>query len=154
MLQRQSKNNDLVIQVEGAGIRKLEYYTDGLYKYETTASGTIYIPSSELQKMNDGQLKSTIYITVDNDNFSDGTQDRVVNQRFAIWIGEEVSNDSWWKDEVEGLATTVKEKEAVIEEKEIQVVTLTEQVEVAETTIAEKQQEIEETTNALALING
>lgn len=161
MLQRQSKNNDLVIQVEGAGIRKLEYYTDGLYKYETTASGTIYIPSSELQKMNDGQLKSTIYITVDNDNFTDGTQDRVVNQRFAIWIGEEVSNDSWWKDEVEGLTTTVKEKEAVIEEKEavieekeIQVVTLTEQVEVAETTIAEKQQEIEETTNALALING
>lgn len=161
MLQRQSKNNDLVIQVEGAGIRKLEYYTDGLYKYETTASGTIYIPSSELQKMNDGQLKSTIYITVDNDNFSDGTQDRVVNQRFAIWIGEEVSNDRWWKDEVEGLATTVREKEsvieekeAVIEEKEIQVVTLTEQVEVAETTIAEKQQEIEETTNALALING
>lgn len=168
MLQRQSKNNDLVIQVEGAGIRKLEYYTDGLYKYETTASGTIYIPSSELQKMNDGQLKSTIYITVDNDNFTDGTQDRVVNQRFAIWIGEEVSNDSWWKDEVEELITTVKEKEAVIEEqetiieqkeavieeKEIQVVTLTEQVEVAETTIAEKQQEIEETTNALALING
>lgn len=161
MLQRQSKNNDLVIQVEGAGIRKLEYYTDGLYKYETTASGTIYIPSSELQKMNDGQLKSTIYITVDNDNFTDGTQDRVVNQRFAIWIGEEVSNDSWWKDEVEGLATTVREKEAVIEEKEtiieekeIQVVTLTEQVEFAETTIAEKQQEIEETTNALALING
>ena len=154
MLQRQSKNNDLVIQVEGAGIRKLEYYTDGLYKYETTASGTIYIPSSELQKMNDGQLKSTIYITVDNDNFTDGTQDRVVNQRFAIWIGEEVSNDSWWKDEVEVLTTTVKEKEAVIEEKEIQVVTLTEQVEVAETTIAEKQQEIEETTNALALING
>lgn len=175
MLQRQSKNNDLVIQLEGAGIRKVEYYTDGIYKYETTASGTIYIPSSELQKMNDGQLKSTIYITVDNDNFTDGTQDRVVNQRFAIWIGEEVSNDSWWKDEVEVLTTTVKEKEtvieekeiiieeqetiieqkeAVIEEKEIQVVTLTEQVEVAETTIAEKQQEIEETTNALALING
>ena len=57
MLQRQSKNNDLVIQLEGAGIRKVEYYTDGLYKYETTASGTIYIPSSELKKMNDGQLK-------------------------------------------------------------------------------------------------
>ena len=35
MLQRQSKNNDLVIQVEGAGIRKLEYYTDGEYKYVT-----------------------------------------------------------------------------------------------------------------------
>lgn len=103
MLQRQSKNNDLIIQVEGAGISRLEYYTDGFYKFETTYSPTIYIPSSELQKMNDGQLKSTIYLAVDNDNFSDGTQDRVVNQRFAIWIGEEVSNDSWYKDEVEDL---------------------------------------------------
>lgn len=100
MLQRQSKNNDLIIQVEGAGISRLEYYTDGFYKFETTYSPTIYIPSSELQKMNDGQLKSTIYLAVDNDNFSDGMQDRVVNQRFAIWIGEEVPDDSWYKDEV------------------------------------------------------
>lgn len=93
MLQRQSKNNDLVIQVEGAGIRKLEYYTDGEYKYVTDYVGeTIYIPSSELKKMNDGQLNSTIYIGVDNDNFSDGTQDRVVNQTFSIWIGEENSD--------------------------------------------------------------
>ena len=50
--------------------------------------------------------------------------------------------------------TPLNLEEAVIEEKEIQVVALTEQVEVAENTIAEKQQEIEETTNALALING
>ena len=92
MLQRQSKNNDLVIQVEGAGIRKLEYYTDGLYKYMVDYSPIVYIPSSELQKMNDGQLNSTIYIGVDNDNFSDGTQDRVVNQTFSIWIGEENSD--------------------------------------------------------------
>ena len=93
MLQRQSKNNDLVIQVEGAGIRKLEYYTDGEYKYVTDyVSETVYIPSSELKKMNDGQLNSTIYIGVDNDNFSDGTQDRVVNQTFSIWIGEENSD--------------------------------------------------------------
>ena len=42
--------------------------------------------------MNDGQLNSTIYIGVDNDNFSDGTQDRVVNQTFSIWIGEENSD--------------------------------------------------------------
>lgn len=89
MLQRQSKNNDLVIQLEGAGIKKVEYYTDGEYKYVTGFNDTIYIPSSELEKMNNGQLKSTIYIGVDNDNFSDGTQDRVIDQRFAIWIGDE-----------------------------------------------------------------
>lgn len=90
MLQRQSKNNDLVIQLEGAGIRKVEYYTDGEYKFVTNYVGeTVYIPSSELEKMNNGQLKSTIYIGVDNDNFSDGTQDRVIDQRFAIWIGDE-----------------------------------------------------------------
>ena len=89
MLQRQSKNNDLVIQLEGAGIKKVEYYTDGEYKYVTEFNDTIYIPSSELEKMNNGQLKSTIYIGVDNDNFSDGTQDRVIDQRFAIWIGDE-----------------------------------------------------------------
>lgn len=88
MVQRQSKKNDLVIQLEGAGIRKVEYYTDGLYKYETTFNETIYIPSSELEQMNNGQLKSTIYIGVDNDNFSDGTQDRVIDQRFPIWIGD------------------------------------------------------------------
>jgi hypothetical protein len=54
MLQRQSKNNDLVIQVEGAGISKLEYYTDGEYRYITDYSETVYIPSEELKKMNDG----------------------------------------------------------------------------------------------------
>lgn len=106
MLQRQSKNNDLVIQVEGAGIRKLEYYTDGEYKYVTDYVGeTIYIPSSELKKMNDGQLNSTIYIGVDNDNFSDGTQERVVNQTFSIWIGEENSDPNpssyYTKDQID-----------------------------------------------------
>ena len=54
MLQRQSKNNDLVIEVQGAGISKIEYYTDGLYKYMVDYSPIVYIPSSELQKMNDG----------------------------------------------------------------------------------------------------
>lgn len=108
MLQRQSKNNDLVIQVEGAGIRKLEYYTDGEYKYVTDyISETVYIPSSELKKMNDGQLNSTIYIGVDNDNFSDGTQDRVVNQTFSIWIGSESTspnvNEYYTKDEIDSM---------------------------------------------------
>ena len=108
MLQRQSKNNDLVIQVEGAGIRKLEYYTDGEYKYVTDYVGdTIYIPSSELKKMNDGQLNSTIYIGVDNDNFSDGTQERVVNQTFSIWIGTESTspnvNEYYTKDEIDSM---------------------------------------------------
>jgi hypothetical protein len=54
MLQRQNKNNDLVIEVQGAGISKIEYYTDGLYKYMVDYSPIVYIPSSELQKMNDG----------------------------------------------------------------------------------------------------
>ena len=100
MLQRQSKNNDLVIQLEGAGISKMEYYTDGFYKFETSYSPTIYIPSSELQKMNDGQLMSTIYISVDNEQFPDGKQSRTITQRFSIWIGDEVPDDSWYKDEL------------------------------------------------------
>jgi hypothetical protein len=86
MLQRQSKNNDLIIQVEGAGISKLEYYTDGQYKFETDYDSTVYIPSSELQLMNEGQLHCDVHIKVDNENFTDGTQDRVITQRFAIWI--------------------------------------------------------------------
>jgi hypothetical protein len=73
MLQRQSKNNDLVIYVEGQGISKIEYYTDGAYKFVTPYNDVIYIPSSELQKMTDGQLRSTVYLSVVNENFPDQT---------------------------------------------------------------------------------
>lgn len=86
MLQRISKNNDLTIQVEGSDIDKLEYYTDGEYKYSVTYSSIVCIPSSELSKMNAGQLKSTVYLKSDNENFSDGTEDKVLNQTFNVWI--------------------------------------------------------------------
>ena len=94
MIQRQSKNNDLVIQVEGTGIIKIEYYTDGLYKYVTSYSPTVCIPSQELQLMNDGQLRSTVYLSEDNSDFPDGTKDRTINQTFDIWIGDDKSNST------------------------------------------------------------
>ena len=112
MLQRQSKNNDLVIQVEGAGIRKLEYYTDGEYKYVTDYVGeTIYIPSSELKKMNDGQLRSTVYLSTPDNNFDDGSKDKTINQTFNIWIGSESTspnvNEYYTKDEIDQLIQSV-----------------------------------------------
>lgn len=91
MLQRQSKNNDLVIQIEGEGIRQVEYYTDGAYKFVVPFSDTIYIPSSELQKMSDGQLRSTVYLQVVNENFPDQTQDVTRKEILNIWIGSEAA---------------------------------------------------------------
>lgn len=91
MLQRHSKNNDLVINVEGSGISKIEYYTDGVYKYVAEYSPTIYIPSSELTKMADGQLRSTVYLQVVNENFPDGSQDKTEQNVFDIWIGSEAA---------------------------------------------------------------
>lgn len=91
MLQRQSKNNDLVIYVEGQGISKIEYYTDGAYKFVTPYNDVIYIPSSELQKMTDGQLRSTVYLSVVNENFPDQTQDVTRKEILNIWIGSEAA---------------------------------------------------------------
>ena len=91
MLQRHSKNNDLVINVEGSGISKIEYYTDGVYKYVAEYSPTIYIPSSELTKMADGQLRSTVYLKVVNENFPDGSQDKTEQNVFDIWLGSEAA---------------------------------------------------------------
>lgn len=109
MLQRQNKNNDLVIQVEGAGISKIEYYTDGLYKYMVDYAPTVYIPSSELQKMNDGQLKCTVYLSTPDNNFDDGTKDMTIDQTFNIWIGSEKAgtNNYYTKDEVDQLIQSV-----------------------------------------------
>lgn len=109
MLQRQNKNNDLVIQVEGAGISKIEYYTDGLYKYMVDYAPTVYIPSSELQKMNDGQLRSTVYLSTPDNNFDDGTKDMTIDQTFNIWIGSEKAgtNNYYTKDEVDQLIQSV-----------------------------------------------
>ena len=91
MLQRHSKNNDLVINVEGSGISKIEYYTDGVYKYVAEYNPTIYIPSSELTKMADGQLRSTVYLKVVNENFPDGSQDKTEQNVFDIWLGSEAA---------------------------------------------------------------
>lgn len=111
MLQRQSKNNDLVIEVQGAGISKIEYYTDGLYKYMVDYSPIVYIPSSELQKMNDGQLRSTVYLSTPDNNFDDGSKDKTIDQTFNIWIGSgSISpnvNEYYTKDEVDKLIQSV-----------------------------------------------
>ena len=109
MLQRQNKNNDLVIEVQGAGISKIEYYTDGLYKYMVDYSPIVYIPSSELQKMNDGQLRSTVYLSTPDNNFDDGSKDKTIDQTFNIWIGSEKSgtNNYYTKDEVDQLIQSV-----------------------------------------------
>lgn len=121
MLQRQSKNNDLLIQVEGAGISKIEYYTDGLYKYTVEYSPTVYIPSSELQKMNDGQLRSTVYLATDNENYPDGTQDRVINQTFNIWIGTDTSTQNYYtKDEIDSMGYLTEIPEEYITEEELE----------------------------------
>lgn len=111
MLQRQSKNNDLVIEVQGAGISKIEYYTDGLYKYMVDYSPIVYIPSSELQKMNDGQLRSTVYLSTPDNNFDDGSKDKTIDQTFNIWIGSgSISpnvNEYYTKDEIDQLIQSV-----------------------------------------------
>lgn len=124
MLQRQNKNNDLVIEVQGAGISKIEYYTDGLYKYMVDYSPIVYIPSSELQKMNDGQLRSTVYLATDNENYPDGTQDRVINQTFDIWIGTDTSTQNYYtKDEIDSMGYLTEIPEEYITEDELNDIT-------------------------------
>ena len=118
MLQRQSKNNDLVIQIEGSGISKIEYYTDGVYKYVTEYSPTIYIPSSELQKMTDGQLRSTVYLSVYNENFPDQTQDVTRKEILNIWLGSEAAgqvNTSGYytKDDIDTMFSNTYSKEEI-----------------------------------------
>lgn len=115
MIQRQNKNNDLIIQVEGTGISQIEYYTDGLYKYVVNYSPTVCIPSQELLKMNDGQLKSTVYLSEINTDFPDGTKDRTINQTFEIWIyGNSTSNQYPTKEELSELYYTKEEIDAKI----------------------------------------
>lgn len=112
MIQRQNKNNDLVIQVEGTGISQIEYYTDGLYKYVVNYSPTVCIPSQELLKMNDGQLRSTVYLSEENNNFPDGTKDRTINQTFEIWIyGNSTLNQYLTKEELSELYYTKEDIE-------------------------------------------
>lgn len=122
MLQRQSKNNDLVIEVQGAGISKIEYYTDGLYKYMVDYSPIVYIPSSELQKMNDGQLRSTVYLSTPDNNFDDGSKDKTIDQVFDIWIGSEAgsANNYYTKDEIDQMGYLKEVPEEYITEEELE----------------------------------
>lgn len=122
MLQRQNKNNDLVIEVQGAGISKIEYYTDGLYKYMVDYSSIVYIPSSELQKMNDGQLRSTVYLSTPDNNFDDGSKDKTIDQVFDIWIGSEAgsANNYYTKDEIDQMGYLKEVPEEYITEEELE----------------------------------
>lgn len=124
MLQRQNKNNDLVIEVQGAGISKIEYYTDGLYKYMVDYSPIVYIPSSELQKMNDGQLRSTVYLSTPDNNFDDGSKDKTIDQVFDIWIGSgSISpnvNEYYTKDEIDQMGYLKEVPEEYITEEELE----------------------------------
>ena len=122
MLQRQNKNNDLVIEVQGAGISKIEYYTDGLYKYMVDYSPIVYIPSSELQKMNDGQLRSTVYLSTPDNNFDDGSKDKTIDQVFEIWIGSEAgsANNYYTKDEIDQMGYLKEVPEEYITEEELE----------------------------------
>ena len=122
MLQRQNKNNDLVIEVQGAGISKIEYYTDGLYKYMVDYSPIVYIPSSELQKMNDGQLRSTVYLSTPDNNFDDGSKDKTIDQVFDIWIGSEAgsANNYYTKDEIDQMGYLKEVPEEYITEEELE----------------------------------
>lgn len=98
MLQRYSKQSDLVIELEMnlTNIVSLEivYYTDSEYSYsilledvDITDNGQfIYIPSSELQLMNEGQLKSIVKYNFTNTNYPDNMYNNVINQNLEVWL--------------------------------------------------------------------
>lgn len=98
MIQRINKQSDLTIQlgIDMTNIISLsiKYYTDKDYSYTVTKDNIInidnlyyvFIPSTELSKMNDGQLKSEINYSMSNNNFPDGTNDKFIIQFLPIWI--------------------------------------------------------------------
>lgn len=98
MLQRYSKQSDLVIELEMdlTNIVSLEivYYTDSEYSYsilledvDITDNGQfIYIPSQELQLMNEGQLKSIVKYNFTNTNYPDNMYNNVINQNLEVWL--------------------------------------------------------------------
>lgn len=98
MLQRMSDSQDLYInfQVELDRVNSVtvDYFTDNDYKYTVTIDPSIkqqlvYIPSTALKRMNEGQLKSVIHYNYTNNNLPDGLQDTIVRQNFAVWIYKE-----------------------------------------------------------------
>lgn len=95
MLQRISDSQDLYINLEinlqNVHSVTIDYYTDEQYKHTVVLDVTIdkqivYIPSTALKQMNEGQLKSKIHYNYTNGNLPDGLQDTIVNQNFAVWI--------------------------------------------------------------------
>lgn len=98
MIRRISKQSDLVIELEMdlSNIASLEivYYTDSEYSYSinlenvdiTDQGQFIYIPSTELELMNEGQLKSIVKYSFNNTNYPDNKYDNVNNQNLEVWL--------------------------------------------------------------------
>lgn len=98
MIRRVSKQSDLVIQLDMdlTNIETLEivYYTDSEYSYSITKDDIditndgqfVYIPSQELELMNDGILKSDIKYHLNNIYYPDGSYDNVIKQDLGVWI--------------------------------------------------------------------
>ena len=98
MIQRLAKTNDLTIQLQidydSLHSLSIEYFTDDNYVYTITKTDVknldekyyIFIPSSELLKMNDGQLMSKISYSITNSNYSDGTYDNTTLQYLPVWL--------------------------------------------------------------------
>lgn len=98
MIQRICKTNDLVIELEmnleGLLYLELQYYTDGKEKFIATLDNLhfnngksyVYIPFTSLQKMQDGQLRSTVRYAYENFKYADGAQDRCIHQTLEAYI--------------------------------------------------------------------
>ena len=98
MIRRISKQSDLVIELEMdlSNIASLEivYYTDSEYSFSinledvdiTDQGQFIYIPSTELELMNEGQLKSIVKYSFNNTNYPDNKYDNVINQNLEVWL--------------------------------------------------------------------
>ena len=96
MIRRYSKTNDLAIKVDidlnNIESIEISYFTDGEYKYtvteidQTDTGLYIYIPSQELQKMNDGILYSQIKYYLICTNYPDSKYNEIKKQSLDIWI--------------------------------------------------------------------
>lgn len=98
MIQRITKDNDITIQL-GIYLTNLvslniKYFTDKEYAFTVTKDDVItlddvyylFIPSTELSKMNDGQLVSEITYSMENRDFPDGTNNKSTIQFLPLWI--------------------------------------------------------------------
>lgn len=93
MIQRISKDNDIIINIQtdvnDLQYLELQYYTDGQVVIEPlydNVNHCVYLPSTELKSLADGQLTSTVKYGVVNANFPDGIQDVELKQYFQIWL--------------------------------------------------------------------